>query len=106
MQGDGHDPAARTQDRQDRQTAKGTAAGDLGADMPCDGWKDGGEADSAITPEASDLLAKVDAGAVPAYVTENLRRIARENGIAVDASTTPDVIIDELRRRVNRTDSP
>lgn len=50
-----------------------------------------------ITTDAGELLRAVDAGGVPAFVTENLRRIAAENGIAVNDGTRPNEIVDALR---------
>jgi hypothetical protein len=52
-----------------------------------------------LTPEAQELLRKVDAGGVPSFTTGNLERIARENGVDVSDGMTPNEIIDELRRR-------
>ena len=50
-----------------------------------------------ITVAAAELLRAVDAGGVPAFVTENLKRIAAENGIAVDDATAPNTVIEALR---------
>jgi hypothetical protein len=58
-----------------------------------------GRAPSALTAEAQDLLVKVDDGGVPAYMTGNLERIAKENGVSVSPDTAPNEIIEELRRR-------
>jgi hypothetical protein len=52
-----------------------------------------------ITPEAKDLLDKVDQGGVPGFITNNLRRIATENGVEVTGQTTPNDIVDALRKR-------
>ncbi len=52
---------------------------------------------SSITAEAQELLQKVDDGGVPTAMTENLRRIATENGIAVTPDMSPNSIIDELQ---------
>jgi len=54
---------------------------------------------SVLTPDAEALLDSVDAGGIPGFVTNNLRRIAQENGITVTASTTPDDIIAGLRAK-------
>jgi hypothetical protein len=51
-----------------------------------------------LTPEAEEVLARADAGGVPLYTTPNLSRIATENGLSVSADTTPNEIIDALRR--------
>ena len=53
-----------------------------------------------LTAEAQELLLKVEAGGVPAYVTDSLRRIAQENGVIVESDTTPNSIIDDLQQRV------
>jgi transcriptional regulator with XRE-family HTH domain len=50
-----------------------------------------------VTPEASDLLGKVDKGGVPGFMTNNLRRIAQENGIVVTDADTPNTVIQKLR---------
>jgi hypothetical protein len=57
------------------------------------------ERHSALTFEAQELLAKVDAGAVPMYTTNNLLRIAAENGIVASSDMTPNEIIHGLRQR-------
>lgn len=56
---------------------------------------------SGLTPEGEELLAKVDAGGVPAYVTANLKRIARDHGItpAEMKAKTPNEIIDAIREK-------
>lgn len=53
----------------------------------------------ALTQEATDLLTKVDGGAVPLGITPNFERIATENGIEVTGSTTPQQVIDQLREK-------
>ena len=50
-----------------------------------------------VTPEATDLLGKVDKGGVPGFMTNNLRRIAQENGIVVTDADTPNTVIQKLR---------
>lgn len=52
-----------------------------------------------LSPEATDLLQKVDGGGVPAYMTESLRRIAKAHGIEVTDSTSPNDVIAALRSR-------
>ncbi len=54
--------------------------------------------DLGLTPEALDLLAKVDEGGVPLYVTPNLIRIARENGVTPNADESPNSIIAKLQQ--------
>lgn len=50
-----------------------------------------------ITPEAARLLESVDAGGVPAFMTQALLRIATDNGIAITRETTPNAVIAALR---------
>lgn len=50
-----------------------------------------------LTREAAALLRGVDAGGVPAFITDNLRRIAVENGVEIDPRTTPAQIVATLR---------
>ena len=56
--------------------------------------------DRPLTDEAEALLRTANNGGVPAFMTENLARIARENGITVTENTTPNQILDEFRERV------
>ncbi|MGE5466020.1 MAG: hypothetical protein ACM3Y9_01220 [Ignavibacteria bacterium] len=51
-----------------------------------------------LSAEASQLLESVDAGGVPAFVTQSLLKIARDNGIDVARDTTPNDIVAALRR--------
>lgn len=53
--------------------------------------------DARLTAEARALLAQADAGGVPAFITQNLRRIAVENGVTVSPDMTPNAILDALR---------
>ncbi len=50
-----------------------------------------------LTPEAEALLKTVDDGGVPSVMTNNLRKIAEDNGIKVDENTTPEHIITDLK---------
>jgi hypothetical protein len=50
----------------------------------------------ALTPEAEALLSS---GGVPAFISENLRKIATENGIEITPSMTPNNVIDALRNK-------
>jgi len=56
---------------------------------------------SSLSSEAQDLLRKVNAGGVPAFATDNLVRIAKENGVPVSPDMTPNQIIDGLQQRAN-----
>ena len=54
----------------------------------------------ALTPEAEDMLNKLSAGgAAPSFVSKNLERIAAENGVEVTDKTTPNQIVDELKKK-------
>lgn len=54
---------------------------------------------NALTPEAEQLLAAVEAGGTPAFMTRNLKRVAAENGIDVTPDFTPNDVVDALRQR-------
>lgn len=65
----------------------------------------------ALTPEAAAIVAAVDAGgAAPAFISKNLERIARENGVEIINSMTPMDVVDALRAKqaapVAETPSP
>ena len=51
-----------------------------------------------LSAEARELLAKIDEGGIPVLVTQNLERIAKENGIEISNKMTPDDIIRRLRK--------
>lgn len=50
-----------------------------------------------LTPDAEALLRSVEAGGTPAMMTNNLKRIAKENGIKVTSKDTPNSVIDKLK---------
>jgi hypothetical protein len=52
-----------------------------------------------ITPEAESLLQSVEDGGVPAMMTNNLRKITKNNGIKVTKGTTPNDIIEALKAK-------
>ena len=52
-----------------------------------------------ITDDAAELLAKVDQGGVPGFITNNLKKIAEKNGITIDGSDTPNSVIEKLRAK-------
>lgn len=52
-----------------------------------------------LTREALALVQQAEAGGVPAFVSQNLRRIAEENGVEITDDTTPNDIVDALRSR-------
>ncbi len=53
-----------------------------------------------ITPEAKELLASIDKGGVPAFMTQNLRRVLQQNGIKnSDISQRPlNELLEQLRK--------
>lgn len=54
---------------------------------------------TGVTKAASDLLQAVDAGGIPAFISNNLLEIAKENGIAVPENCTPNELIALLRKK-------
>jgi hypothetical protein len=54
---------------------------------------------SGLTDDAEALLRSVDEGGAPAMMTNNLKRVARENGIEVTAEMRPGDVIDALRAK-------
>lgn len=56
--------------------------------------------EGVLTKDAENLLDSVDAGGVPAMMTYNLRRIAKENGIKVTGKSTPNEVIEALRAKL------
>ena len=57
------------------------------------------EQQAPLTQEAEDLISTVDEGGVPGFMTNNLRRIAKENNIEVTTTDTPNTIIENLRSK-------
>jgi hypothetical protein len=57
---------------------------------------------TGLTKEASELLTSTDAGGIPAFMTANLRKIAKDNNIKVTNETTPNEVIAELRTKLPR----
>lgn len=55
-----------------------------------------------ITPEAKDLLEGLKSGSKPAFITKNLERIAKENGIEINNQSTPDKVINQLKAKQNK----
>jgi hypothetical protein len=54
---------------------------------------------SPLTQEAQDLLANVETGGIPLYVSPNLERIARENGLEVTPQMLPNEIVERLKAK-------
>lgn len=58
-----------------------------------------------ITPAACELLRAVDAGGVPAFVTNNLKQIAKDNGIEVTIQWTPNEIVAAIRAKAGEQEA-
>jgi hypothetical protein len=50
-----------------------------------------------LSPEARELVAKIDEGGIPLTITRNLERIASEHGIQVSGDMTPNDLVSRLR---------
>jgi hypothetical protein len=70
------------------------------APLPSPTAQSGARSDG-LTDEAQELLRKVDAGGVPSFISGNLERVARENGVNVAEGMTPNEIIDGIRRKAD-----
>jgi hypothetical protein len=57
------------------------------------------EQQAPLTQEAEDLISTVDEGGVPRFMTNNLRRIAKENNVEVTPKDTPNTVIENLRSK-------
>lgn len=57
------------------------------------------EEQAPLTKEAEDLISTVDEGGVPGFMTNNLRRIAKENNVEVTPKDTPNTVIETLRSK-------
>jgi GH24 family phage-related lysozyme (muramidase) len=57
------------------------------------------ETKSNLSKDADALLKTVDDGGVPSFMTNNLKRIARQNGIKLEADTTPNDVIEALKAK-------
>jgi hypothetical protein len=57
------------------------------------------EEQAPLTKEAEDLISTVDEGGVPGFMTNNLRRIAKENNVEVTPKDTPNTVIENLRSK-------
>lgn len=55
--------------------------------------------ESSLTKDAEDLLSSLGDGSAPAFVSKNLERIAKENGIEVTDKTTANDIVNQLREK-------
>lgn len=52
-----------------------------------------------LTPEEVALLKSVDEGGIPAYMTNNLKKIARANGVTLNKNTLPEDVINAVRAK-------
>ena len=52
-----------------------------------------------LTKEAEDLLASIGEGSKPTFITKNLERIAKENGIEVTDKMSADDVINALKEK-------
>jgi len=89
--------------------------GDIGTTSTTGRTETGTEGSTTTTPSplegiistsAQDLLNSVNAGGVPAMMTNNLRKIATENGIEVTPQTTPNDIINALQTKAAAVATP
>ena len=56
------------------------------------------EEDSILTKDAEDFLNSAELG-MPGYLTNNLKRIAKENGIKITNKTSPQDVVDALKKK-------
>lgn len=62
------------------------------------------QAPDILTPEAQAIVNQVDAGgAAPAFISRNLERIARENGVEITDQMTPRDVVNALREKSKKT---
>lgn len=64
-------------------------------------------APTGLNKEANDLLTSIDeGGAAPAFISNNLRKIAAENGVTITDQMRPEDVIGELRKRASTGPEP
>lgn len=54
---------------------------------------------ATLTPAGEELLASVANGGVPGFMTNNLKRVAAENGVIVETNDTPNSVIEKLKAK-------
>lgn len=59
-----------------------------------------------LTKEAQDLLASIGEGSKPTFITQNLEKIAKENGVSVTKKMTADDVINALKEKSNTITKP
>ena len=52
-----------------------------------------------ISPEVEEILRSIEIGGTPAFISKKLERVAKENGIEITSNTTPNEIIEKLRKK-------
>jgi hypothetical protein len=65
---------------------------------------EGSQSAALLTPAAEELLAAAVLGA-PSSITNNMRRIATENGIEILPTDTPTMVIDKLKAKKQAVES-
>jgi hypothetical protein len=58
--------------------------------------------DNTLTQEAKDLLKSIGEGSKPTFITKNLERIAKENGIEVTDKMSADDVINALKEKQSK----
>ena len=56
---------------------------------------------TGVTKAASDLLQSVDAGGIPAFISNNMLEIAKENGIDIPENCTPNDLVAMLKSKAD-----
>lgn len=62
--------------------------------------------EGTLTQGAKELLASVDAGGVPSSITNNMRRIADENGVKILSTDKPMDVVQKLRDKAASAETP
>jgi hypothetical protein len=62
----------------------------------------GAQVPQELTAEARAVINAADAGGVPGFISQNLRRIAQENGVEITPEMQPGAVIDALRSKVSQ----
>jgi hypothetical protein len=88
----------RAADRSAKETRIAAAAAQAAAKL------EGSQSAALLTPAAEELLAAAVLGA-PSSITNNMRRIATENGIEILPTDTPTMVIDKLKAKKQAVES-
>ena len=54
-----------------------------------------------LTKDAEDLLASIKEGSKPTFITKNLERIAKDNGVEITDKMSADDVINALKEKQN-----